>query len=166
MRLGVSRLIVLLVALPMLSIQIPQANQLIRTFEAKDLNGTAWNFSRIQGKVVLIDFWATWCPHCLAELPHLKSAYERFHEQGFEILGVSLDAGARRDFERFLRMHRINWPQIFEGRGYGGKLAQHFNVEAVPESLLIDPEGKVVAKNPRGDELRKLLEHQLGKDKH
>ncbi|MBM3790908.1 MAG: TlpA family protein disulfide reductase [Acidobacteria bacterium] len=149
-------------ASPLLPLQVAPGNQEIRAFEAVDLRGCEWDYSRLQGKVVLISFWATWCSHCLAEMPHLQDAYANYHDRGFEIIGVSVDSGTRRDFERFLRLHGITWPQVFDGLGYGGRLARQFKIRTVPESILINRQGETIARNPRGGQLIRLLERQLG----
>ena len=109
----------------------------------------------------MIDFWATWCAPCLAEFPFQKRAYEAYREKGFEILAVSIDATDRRTVERFLKRRAIPWPQILDGRGYGGRLAQQFGVEFIPASLLVDPQGEVVAVNLRGDRMHAFLESVL-----
>jgi thiol-disulfide isomerase/thioredoxin len=87
------------------------------SFDGVDLDGKRWTWEAMRGQVVLIDFWSTWCGPCIGELPHLKEAYEAYHDQGFEIVGVSLDGPDRKRFERECSEHEIVWPQIYDGEG-------------------------------------------------
>ncbi len=133
----------------------------VASLEAIDLKGRSWSVSELSGKVVLIDFWATWCSPCLAEFPTQKRIRDRHHESGFEILAVSIDATSRRNFERFLRRHRLPWPQVLDGHGYEGPLARHFDIRAIPASLLIDREGRIAALNLRGQALERAVERLM-----
>ncbi len=126
-------------------------------FEAVDLEGGRWDAEALAGKVVLLDFWATWCLPCLAELPNLRRAWERHRDQGFELLGVLLDRGTRRQARAELRRHRADWPQLFDGRGFAGPLAVRFGVDATPRNLLLDRAGRVVAVDVRGEALLAAL---------
>lgn len=133
----------------------------VAEFRVRDTRGGLWDARRMKGKYVLIDFWATWCSPCLAEFPFQKRAYQAYREKGFEILAVSLDAADRRTVERLLKRRAIPWPQILDGRGYSGRLARQFGVEFIPASVMVDPQGKVVAVNLRGDRLLEFLESVL-----
>jgi len=130
---------------------------LLDDFMAEDLEGRAWERSRLQGKVVLVEFWATWCIPCLGQLPGLKDAYESFHEAGFEILAVSLDRGDRRAVRSWLRRHEVPWPVLHDGRGFSGDLARHFAIDSVPRSVLFDAAGRVIAEDLDPDALQAVL---------
>lgn len=131
-------------------------------FQATTLDGRELSAEALAGQVVLLDFWATWCAPCLGELPHLKEAYARYGQEGLEIVGVSLDQKPRRELESFLRRREVVWPQVWDGRGFSGKLARRFGVETLPRSFLVDGRGRIVATDLRGEDLLAVLEALLG----
>ena len=114
-----------------------------------------------KGRYVLVDFWASWCGPCRQEMPNVKAAYERFHERGFDILGLSFDNN-REAWLRAVAELGMTWPQLSDLQGWKSLAAQKYNVRAIPFTLLFDPEGKVVASNLRGEALANKLEELLG----
>lgn len=132
-------------------------------FDEKDLNGKPFNLAACKGKVVLIDFWATWCGPCVAELPNVLKAYEKHHDAGFEILGISLDSDKDR-LESFLKEKKMTWQQYFDGKGWQNKLAGRYGVNAIPATYLLDGEGKIIAKNLRGPALEPAIAKALSKE--
>ncbi len=127
------------------------------SFAARDLEGRLWTSSELAGRVVLLDFWATWCAPCLAEIPTLRQAGERFGERGFLVLGVSMDRADRRELESFLHRQAIDWPQVHDGRGVDGPLARRFRVTTVPRTFLVDRAGRVVGVDLKGEVLLAAL---------
>ena len=124
-----------------------------------DIDGSVrWNTARYinhscepncESQVVLLDFWATWCPPCVEEVPELVATYEKFRGQGFEIVGISLDEN-KAAFEKFTTENKMTWPQFFDGKGWENELAKRFGIQTVPTMWLLDREGKLVDASPRG----------------
>ena len=121
-------------------------------FNEKDLDGEPLSVSKYKGKVVLVDFWATWCGPCIAELPNVQATYKKHHDAGFEILGISLDSDKAK-LTSFLKQKEMTWKQYFDGKGWQTKLAQDYGVNSIPATYLLDREGKIVARDLRGEAL-------------
>jgi thiol-disulfide isomerase/thioredoxin len=135
----------------------------IELLRFEDLDGEVWDAERLRDRVTLIDFWATWCAPCLAELPHLKRARAQYSREDFEILGVSFDVSDRRSFVSWLNRHAVRWPQVFDGRGRMSPAARHFRVDAVPASWLVGPDGRIVARNLRGERLLAAIDDEVAR---
>ena len=131
-------------------------------FSEKDLAGKPLSVAGYKGKVVLIDFWATWCGPCVQELPNVLKAYTKFHPQGFEIIGISLDSN-RQKLESFIKEKNMTWPQYFDGKGWQNKLATKYGVQSIPATYLLDGNGKIIGSNLRGPELEAALDKALAK---
>lgn len=126
-----------------------------------DLEGREWTRESLAGRVVLIDFWATWCAPCLAELPHLKDLHERYTDRGFVLIGIALDTIDRRQLRSFLHRHGVLWPQVHDPRGVEGAVANAFGVKAVPSTVIVDSSGRIVARDFRGPALDVTVEALL-----
>ena len=131
-------------------------------FEEKDLAGKPLSIAGVKGKVVLIDFWATWCTPCVLELPNVLEAYEKYHGSGFEIIGISLDKD-RQQLEKFIKQKNMTWPQFFDGKVWENKLSQQYGINSIPATYLLDGEGKIIASNLEGKALEAAVEQALSK---
>ena len=113
------------------------------------VDGSEVDLATLRGKVVLVDFWATWCPPCVEEVPELVATYEKFKDQGFAIVGISLDED-KAALEKFTTENKMTWPQFFDGKGWENEFAKRFKIQSVPTMWLLDREGKLIDANPRG----------------
>src|SRR5579871_1715819 len=129
------------------------------------LDGGHFDLAEHRGKVVLVDFWATWCGPCIAELPHIREAYDQYHAQGLDVVGVNLDS-RRSALVRFLKTTPLPWPQIFfDAAGnpnFQNPLAARFDIQTIPCLLVIDRDGKLVARDVRGKQMSTAVAAALG----
>jgi peroxiredoxin len=121
-----------------------------------DINGAIFRLDDLRGKYVLVDFWATWCAPCIAEVPRLQSAYARYHAKGLEIVGVSLDE-TKSAVVDFVKVRKLPWKQVHNGTA-NGDLVEAFGVRAIPATFLISPEGTIIRLELRGQSLDKALD--------
>ena len=131
-------------------------------FAVTDTEGNPLSLARFKGKLVLVDFWATWCGPCVAEMPNVVAAYRKYHERGFEVIGVSLDKDEEA-MKRFVKENKMSWPQFFDGQGWGNALAAKYGIQSIPATFLVDADGKIVAKDLRGAALEAELARRLEK---
>lgn len=126
-----------------------------KTIDGKDLT-----LSRFKGKVLLVDFWATWCGPCRAEVPNVVEAYEKYKDKGFEIVGISFDKD-RSKLDGFIKEHKMTWPQYFDGKGWANEVGATYNISSIPSMYLLDKDGKVITTDLRQGKLEKELEKLL-----
>ncbi len=147
-------------------------------FTAAD--GREVDLAKLRGKVVLIDFWATWCGPCIAELPNVKKVYAEFRDRGFEVIGISLEnadlkptdtpaqtaakhAAARKKLLDFCAANDLPWPQHYDGKYWNNEISRgRFNIHSVPATFLLDREGVVAAVNVRGPQLETEVKRLFG----
>jgi len=129
-------------------------------FNETDLNGKPLSVSNYKGKVVLVDFWATWCPPCVAELPAIQKAYDKFHNKGFEVVGISLDEEKDR-LAQFIKQKKMPWPQFFDGKRWDNKLAVKYGVDSTPTTYLLGRDGKIIARLDDADGIDSAVEKAL-----
>jgi peroxiredoxin len=123
-------------------------------------NGKELALSSFRGKIVLVDFWASWCGPCRKEMPNVVKAYAKFKDKGFEIYGVSLDQDKARWLEA-IQKDGITWPQVSDLKYWECEAAKLYAVEGIPYTVLLDKEGKIIAKNLRGADLEIAIEKAL-----
>lgn len=131
----------------------------------KTIDGKEVDWKSYRGKVVLVDFWASWCGPCRQELPNILKLYKAYHDKGFDVLGVSLDV-TQEDAEKGVKEENIPWPSIFpedeNQRRWDHPLVRHYGIGGIPMAILVDQEGKVVHMEARGENLATELQRLLG----
>ena len=127
------------------------------------VDGREVDFAKLRGKVVLLDFWATWCGPCIAEIPNVRAAYDRYHDKGFEVIAVSLDRkGDRQKLVDFVQKEQLPWPQHYVLNEQGrNELADQYGIMAIPAMFLLDQSGRLVATDARGPKLEAEVKRLL-----
>lgn len=131
--------------------------------EFSDPDGKVRKLSDLRGKVVLIDFWASWCGPCRKENPHVRAMYEKYHDRGFEVFSVSLDNNKDR-WKDAIAKDGLVWPNhVSDLKGWGSAAAKLYGVSSIPSTFLVDKDGRIIAKGLRGEQLTAVLEQIFGK---
>jgi len=125
------------------------------------VTGDKFDWKAYRGKVVLVDYWATWCGPCVQELPNLKETYAKYHDKGFDVVGISLDENRGR-LQRFLAQREVPLVCLFkEGSGWNHPMVTYYGIDSTPTTILVDREGKVVAMDLFGSQLDRQLAKML-----
>lgn len=128
----------------------------VTDFTQNDINDQPFTLSSLRGKYVLIDFWASWCAPCRAENPNLLAAYQQLKDKNFEVVAVSLDQ-SKPSWVNAVKVDGMPWIQVSDLKGWQNEVAIKYGITAVPQNLLVNPEGVIVAKNLRGEDLTEKL---------
>jgi len=131
-------------------------------FNENDLQDNALSIAKYKGKVVLVDFWATWCPPCVASVPEIQKVYNKYHDKGFEVVGISLDE-EKDALEKFVKQRKLPWPQHFDGKRFDGPLALKYGVNVAPTTYLVGRDGKILKRLTQKNDLDKEIENALKK---
>jgi thiol-disulfide isomerase/thioredoxin len=137
-----------------------KAKPMALTFTA--LDGKVIDLAKLRGKVVLIDFWATWCGPCVAGMPEEVAVYQKYHRQGFEIIGISLDQD-KTALQSFITQYKMPWPEYFDGKGWDNEISSRFDIGAIPAMWLIGRDGKLAVQSAQKNLGAKVAQLLLAK---
>jgi thiol-disulfide isomerase/thioredoxin len=136
------------------------------------ISGSTISMKGLKGKVVVVDFWATWCGPCVAEMPHMKQLYSEYHNKGVEFIGVSLDQpkeqGGLDSLKKYVKENGISWPQYYQGKGWESDFSRSWGINSIPSMFVVDTEGKLYSIEARGkleQIIPKLLKEKGGHGK-
>ena len=124
------------------------------------VDGSSVDLRALRGNIVLVDFWASWCPDCIREMPAVRQTYQKYKDKGFAVIGISLDKDAQA-LSSYVARKLIPWPQYFDGKGWENKFAAAYGVRAIPEMWLINQRGEVVSTDISAEQLEQRIEQLM-----
>jgi thiol-disulfide isomerase/thioredoxin len=134
---------------------------------ADAITGSTVSIKNLKGKVVLLDFWATWCPPCVAAMPHMKELYAKYKDKGVEFIGVSLDnskeEGGLDELKKFVKEKKISWPQYYQGKGWESEFSMSWGINSIPCVFVVDADGKLFSVDAGRDPEKAISEALKGK---
>lgn len=134
-------------------------------FTAQTIDGQEISSTDLEGQIVILEFWATWCGPCLPEIPHLKYLYEKYQDNGFTVVGISLDRD-KETLVNFIDENEIQWPQVYVEDGWESDLPRKYNVTGIPNMYLLDADGKIIEKNIRGEEMVSTIDNLINESRN
>lgn len=134
--------------------------QMAPNFKVKSVTGEEISLEKYRGKIVLIDFWATWCPPCRQEMPAMRELANKYTGEQFVVIGINLDTD-KGQMKKYLEAEKITWPQYYDGNGWNNKISRMYNVSSIPYTVLVDHNGVVRAADLRTDQLPDKIEELL-----
>ncbi len=153
-------LFLLIILTSMGAIAQPKPGEMSPEITLKDMKGNPLSLSSLKGKVVLIDFWASWCGPCRKANKHLVSIYPSLKAKGFEIYSISIDDDVT-DWKRAVAADKISWLQVNEGGGWNAPVANLWKIDQIPTNYLLDKDGRIVARDLEGRQLEKKINELL-----
>jgi thiol-disulfide isomerase/thioredoxin len=121
-------------------------------FKVLAASGEELSLDKFKGKIVLLDFWASWCGPCRAEMPEVKRLWKKYQNENFILIGINMDDN-RKAFEQYVKEEGVVWPQFYDGKGWNNRIAQLYSVHSIPMTFLIDQQGIIRAAGLRGERL-------------
>lgn len=129
-------------------------------FEMQAPKGEIRKLSELKGKIILLEFWASWCGPCLGETPNIKKVYDQFHKDGFEIFAVSFDID-KDSWKKYIEEGNLNWNHVSELKSLGNTAGLIYGVNGIPDNFLINKDGIIIARNLRGGDLEKKIKELM-----
>ena len=148
--------------LSLLASQRTEIGKIAPPFKQQDTSGRLVSLEAFKGKYVLLDFWASWCDPCREENPNILSAYQQYKNKNFTVIGISLDMpGNRQKWLDAIKNDQLPWTQLSDLNGWQNQVAALYGVKSIPKNLLLDPKGRIIAKDIRGKTLQETLSKYL-----